>query len=114
MDAAREVKVPVNVIVAKDDWLASPDKGAVPIYKAANTPKQLHVVTGGSNAYFYDGDGQHRARQLRVVRHVATGFLLLYLKRDEKAWPCVWGSDMLNNSKVWSVAERGVPGALLK
>ena len=113
--AAKEIRVPISLIVAKDDWLAAPDAGAVPIYRAAPPPKQLHVLTGGSsNAYFYDGEGPDRTKQLRVFRHLATTFLLLYLRRDTAAWACTWGDDMLNNTKVWSIADRGVPSSLTR
>jgi len=77
----KKVHVPINIIVAKDDWLASADKNSVPIYKNAHAPKQFHILSGGGNAYFYDGEGVHRQRQLRITRFFLTTWFNLYLRQ---------------------------------
>eukprot|EP00298_Acanthocystis_sp_HF-20_P009367 c18262_g1_i3.p1 GENE.c18262_g1_i3~~c18262_g1_i3.p1 ORF type:complete len:861 (+),score=336.60 c18262_g1_i3:42-2624(+) len=105
----KNVHVPVNIIAAKDDWLAAADKNSVPIYKNANPPKQFHVLAGGANAYFYDGEGVHRQRQLRISRFFLTTWFNLYLRQDVHMWPYVWGDNIWNDTVVFSVHDRGNP-----
>eukprot|EP00300_Choanocystis_sp_HF-7_P030307 c39111_g1_i1.p1 GENE.c39111_g1_i1~~c39111_g1_i1.p1 ORF type:complete len:819 (+),score=176.78 c39111_g1_i1:128-2458(+) len=110
----KKVHVPINIIVAKDDWLASPDKNAVPIYKNAHPPKQFHILSGGGNAYFYDGEGVHRQRQLRITRYFLTTWFNLYLRQDVHMFPYVWGDNVWNDTVVFSVQDRGDPMELAR
>eukprot|EP00301_Raphidiophrys_heterophryoidea_P018971 c3962_g1_i1.p1 GENE.c3962_g1_i1~~c3962_g1_i1.p1 ORF type:complete len:855 (+),score=193.99 c3962_g1_i1:45-2567(+) len=110
----KKVHVPVNIIVAKDDWLASADKNAVPIYKNAHPPRQFHILSGGGNAYFYDGEGVHRQRQLRITRFFLTTWFNLYLRQDVHMWPYVWGENAWNDTVVFTVHDRGDPMELAR
>ena len=107
---------PVQLIAGSQDGITPPANHQIPMYTAANPPRQLPMIQGGwhcgfqdsSFAFGCDSGSLPRAEQLAVTRRLLTTWFLLYLQGDEARWYEVWGPPARQDTQVTFTGDDGI------
>ena len=114
--AASLITRPVQLIAGSEDGITPPPAQQMPIYDAANPPRQLPLIEGGwhcgfqdtSFPFFCDSGSLPREEQLALTRRLLTTWFLLYLQGDEARWVDVWGPTPRQDEQVVFTGEAGI------
>ncbi len=107
---------PVQLIAGSQDDITPPANHQLPMYAAANPPRQLPMIVGGWHCGFQDSSfpigcdngSLPRAQQLALTRRLLTTWFLLYLRAEEARWYEVWGPPPRQDAQVLFTGDDGI------
>jgi dienelactone hydrolase len=111
-----QINVPISLITGSEDQVVPPSQHGELMYDAAQAPRQLPLILGGSHCgfqdlpfpFFCDAGSLSRDEQLAITRQQLTSFFDFYLKEDESIWTQVWGPDAHADPRVVTALDPGV------
>ncbi len=107
---------PVQLIAGSQDGITPPANHQLPMYAAANPPRQVPMLVGGWHCGFQDSSfpigcdngSLPRAEQLALTRRLLTTWFLLYLRADTARWYEVWGPLPRQDTQVLFTGDDGI------